>query len=208
MSFKTQVRNHWLLPDKLAAFFFFFTQQDVLCLVIQSCPTLCHAMDCSPPGSSVLGDSPGNNTGVGCHTLLQRIFPTQGSNSGLLHCSWIFYHLGHQVSPWILEWVAYPFSRGSSQPRNQTVSPALQADSLPAELPGKPTQQDIPKVMREEYKLVFTYVSSLISHHFPVWVLCFHFIEVLSFPEYMCNFMDRCCWNCPFCWSTIPSISV
>ena len=160
----------------------------MLCLVTESCPTLCHPVDCSPPGSSVLGDSPGNNTGVGCHALLQGIFPTQGSNSGLLHCSWIFYHLGHQVSPWILEWVAYPFSSGSSQPRNQTGSPALQADSLPAELPGKATQQDIPKFIREEYKLIFTCISSLISHHFPVWVLCFHFTEVLSFPEYMCNF--------------------
>ena len=39
----------------------------------------------------------------------------------------------------ILEWVAYPFSRGSSWPRNQTGSPALQVDSLPAGLPEKPT---------------------------------------------------------------------
>ena len=58
-------------------------------------------MDCSPPGSSVHGDSPGKNTGVGCHALLQAIVPTQGLN---LQCP---------------------------------TSPALQADSLPAELPGK-----------------------------------------------------------------------
>jgi len=37
-------------------------------------------MDCSLPGSSVHGDSPGKNTGVGCHALFQGIFPTQGSN--------------------------------------------------------------------------------------------------------------------------------
>ena len=49
----------------------------VLCLVTQSCPTLCNSMDSSPPGSSVHGDSPGKHTGVGCHTLLQGIFPTQ-----------------------------------------------------------------------------------------------------------------------------------
>ena len=55
----------------------------MLCLVAQSCPTLCHPMDCSPLGSSVLGDSPGNNTGVGCHALLQEVFLTQGSNPGL-----------------------------------------------------------------------------------------------------------------------------
>ena len=55
-------------------------------LVAQSCPTLCDHMDCSQPGSSVHGDSPGKNTGVGCHALLQGIFPTQGSNPGLPHC--------------------------------------------------------------------------------------------------------------------------
>ena len=77
-------------------------------------------MDCSPPGSSVHGDSLGKNTGVGCHALLQGIFPTQGSNPGLPHCRRIPYQLSHQGSPRILEWVAYPFSRGSSQPENWT----------------------------------------------------------------------------------------
>ena len=47
----------------------------VLCWVALSCLTLCDPMDWSPPGSSVRGDSPGNNTGVGCHALLQVIFP-------------------------------------------------------------------------------------------------------------------------------------
>ena len=56
-------------------------------------------MDCSLPGSSVYGDSPGKNTEMGCHALLQGIFPTQGL-----------------------------------EPR----SPALQADSLQSEPPGKP----------------------------------------------------------------------
>ena len=50
----------------------------------QSCLTLCNFTDCSPPGSSVHGDFPGKNTGVGCHFLLQEIFPTQGSNPGPL----------------------------------------------------------------------------------------------------------------------------
>ena len=40
-------------------------------------------------------DSAGKNTGVGCHFLLQGIYPTQGSNLGLLHCRWILYHLSH-----------------------------------------------------------------------------------------------------------------
>ena len=44
---------------------------------LQSCPTLCDPMDYSPPGSSIHGDSPGKNTGTGCHALLQGIFPNQ-----------------------------------------------------------------------------------------------------------------------------------
>ena len=47
----------------------------VLCLVAQSCQTLCNPMDYSPPCSSVHGDSLGKNTGVGCHALLQGISP-------------------------------------------------------------------------------------------------------------------------------------
>ena len=58
----------------------------VLCLATQSCPTLCDPKDCILPGSSVHGDSPGQNTRVGFHALLQGIFPTQGSNPGLPHC--------------------------------------------------------------------------------------------------------------------------
>ena len=65
-------------------------------------------------------NSPGQNTGVGSHCLLQGIFPTQGLNPGLPHCRQILYQLGHQGSPRILEWVAYPFSSRSSRPRNQT----------------------------------------------------------------------------------------
>ena len=53
-------------------------------LVTQLCPSLCDAIDCALPGSSVHRDSPGKNTGVGCYPLLQGIFPTQGSNPHLL----------------------------------------------------------------------------------------------------------------------------
>ena len=86
----------------------------VLYLVAQSCPTLCNPMDCSPPGSSVHGDFPGTNTRMGNRALLQ------GLNPGLRIAGRFFNHLSHQESPRILEWVAYPFSRGSSQPRNRT----------------------------------------------------------------------------------------
>ena len=64
----------------------------VLCLVAQSRPTLCDPLNCSLPGSSVHWNSPGKCTGMGCHALLQGIFPTQGSNPGLLHCRQILYH--------------------------------------------------------------------------------------------------------------------
>ena len=71
----------------------------VCVLVTQSYLTICAPMDCSPPGSSVHGNSPGKNIGAGSHSLLQGIFPTQGSNPGilpLLHCRQILYCLNHQ----------------------------------------------------------------------------------------------------------------
>ena len=77
------------------------------------CLALWDPMDCP-------WNSPGQNTGVGSLSLLQRIFPTQGSNPGLLHCRQILYQLNHKRSPRILELVAYTFSSRSSRPRNQT----------------------------------------------------------------------------------------
>ena len=62
--------------------------------VTQSCPTLCDPMDF--PYSP--WNSPGQDSGVGRLSLLQGIFPTQGSNPGLLHCSWILYQLSYTVS--------------------------------------------------------------------------------------------------------------
>ena len=112
----------------------------MLCLVTQSCPTVSNPVKSSPPGSFVRGDSPGKNTGVGCHALLQgdlpkpgierrpptfrvdsllseppgkpkntglgspsflqRIFPTQELNQGLLHCGQILCQLIYGGSPW------------------------------------------------------------------------------------------------------------
>ena len=65
-------------------------------------------------------NSLGQNAGVGSLSLLQGIFPTQGSNPGLLHCRQSLYQLSHQGNPRILEGVAYPFSSRSSWPRDQT----------------------------------------------------------------------------------------
>ena len=67
--------------------------------LLQLCPTLYDPVDFSLPGSSVHEILQGKNAGVGCHSLLQGIFPTLRSNPGLLHCRQILYHLSHQGSP-------------------------------------------------------------------------------------------------------------
>ena len=108
----------------------------VIVLVAQLCPTLYDPMNCSPQ-APLSGDSLGKNTGMGCHALLPGIFPTQRSNPGLSDCRQILYHLSHQGSPRVLEWVTCPFSRGSSQPRNQTGISCIVGGFLAGQLPGK-----------------------------------------------------------------------
>ena len=104
------VLNWWLTPRIINI----FKDHCVFPLVgSESCPTLCDTMDC-PWNSS------GQNTGVGSLSLPQGIFPIQESNPGLPHCRQIHYQLSQKGSLRRLEWVAFPFSRGSSQPRNQT----------------------------------------------------------------------------------------
>ena len=87
------VGSSWLL------LFLFLNQHGRPCMQVHmllqllsrfSCVWLCSPLDCNPPGFSVHG----KNTGVGCHALLQRPFPTQGSSLGLLHCRQILYHWG------------------------------------------------------------------------------------------------------------------
>ena len=63
-----------------------------VCLVTQSCLTLCNPMDCSPPGSSVYVILQARILEWGLHSLLQGIFMTQVLNAGLLHC--------RQILPW------------------------------------------------------------------------------------------------------------
>ena len=90
-----------------------------VCLVAQSCPTLCNPVDSSPPSSSVHG--------ILCARILEWVtmpssmdLPNPGIEPGIPHCSWILYHLSHQGSPRILERVPCPFHRGTSLPRNWT----------------------------------------------------------------------------------------
>ena len=84
------------------------------CVVLsQLWPTLCDPVDCSPSGSSAHGGSPGQNT-------LPGDLPNPGIKPRSPICRPILSHLSHQGSPGILEWVAYPFSSGSSWPKNWT----------------------------------------------------------------------------------------
>ena len=93
-------------------------------------------MDCSPPDSSVHGDSPGKNTGVSCHAFFQGIFPTQGRTqvspmAGGFFTDWATRKAQEYWSGWPIR------SPGDlPHPGLELGSPALQADS-PAELPGK-----------------------------------------------------------------------
>ena len=149
----------------------------VLCLVTQSCLTLCNPMDSSPPGSSVHRYSLGENTRVGCYALLQWTFPIQGSNPGLPHCRWIFfffffYHLSHQRSPRILEWVASPYSRGTSQPKNLTRISCIAGRFLTSWA----TQEAI-------YTYVYTHTHThthLIQLSIDRYVGCFHILIVVK----------------------------
>ena len=71
-------------------------------VLVAQCLTLCDPMDCS----LCPWNSPGENTGVGCHSLLQGMSPIQELNSSLPHRRQIFYHLSHQGSPNILQFVS------------------------------------------------------------------------------------------------------
>ena len=72
-----------------------------VCLVVQRLSRVQLLESCGLQPARLLcpWNSPGKNTGVGSHSLLQGIFLIQGSNGGLLHCRQILYHLSHQEAP-------------------------------------------------------------------------------------------------------------
>ena len=78
------------------------------------------------------------NTGVGSLSLLQRILPTQESNRGLLHCRQILYQLSHKEAQEYWSGWPIPSPVDLPDPGMEPGSPALQVDSLPTELSGKP----------------------------------------------------------------------
>ena len=105
----------------------------------QSWPTLCDSMDCSSPGSSVYGDSPGKNTGGGCPALLQGIFSTQGLNPGLPTLQVDSLQSELPGKPKNTGVGCHAFSMVSSQPRDLTqVSPHCRQILLQSEPPEKP----------------------------------------------------------------------
>ena len=125
-----------------------------VCLVTQSCPTLCNPMDYSLPDSSVHGDSPGKNTEVGQSVQFSRTVVSDSLSP--MDCSTPGFPVHHQL-PELTQtqvhrvgdaWSGYPIlSPGDlSDPEIKPRSPALQADSLQSEPPGKP-----------KYCLVFKY---------------------------------------------------
>ena len=104
-----------------------------------------------PHGLNSPWNSPGQNTGVGSCSLLQGIFPTQGLDPGLPHCRQILYQLSHKKAQEYWSGEPIPFPGNLPYPGIEPVSPALQVDSLPAELWGKPTKKKVsPNKAREE----------------------------------------------------------
>ena len=69
------------------------------CCAVLSHSVMSDSATIAHQASVSMGDSPGRNTGVGCHALLQGIFLTQESNQGLLHCRQILSQLSYQGSP-------------------------------------------------------------------------------------------------------------
>ena len=140
--------------------------------VTQLCLTVCDPTDWNSPGPS---------TGVGSRSLLQGIFLTQESNWGLLHCRQILYQLSHKGSPRILEWVAYPFSSGSSQNRDLTQKLSLSLFCLPYPKRTPFLSLKVPLISFVFFLVRNVFIKS-IAKHFPtlitVWVISFHWKNI------------------------------
>ena len=101
----------------------------------QSCPTLCNPMDCSPPGSSVHGDSPWQEYWSGLPRSTPGYLPNPGIEPKSPASQVDSLPSGPPVKPKNTGVVAYPFSGDLPSPEIKTGSPSLQVDS---DLPGKP----------------------------------------------------------------------
>ena len=137
------------------------SETDSLCLLIKLRTSITNVMIVKVAQESLFAipwtiqyspwNSPGQNTAVGSLSLLQRIFPTQGSNPGLPHRGRILYQLSHKGSPRILQCILSLLRRRSREAYSgiEDGSPALQADSLSTEPPGKliPYLIFLPKIL-------------------------------------------------------------
>ena len=107
--------------------------------------------------------------------ILQGIFPTQGTNPGLPHCRQIFYQLSHQGSSRILEWVAYPFSRGFSQPRNGTGVSCIAGEFFTSwatkEAPSILTTFIFKQIHKfSSFSIYILYISTFTFIHFSIYI--------------------------------------
>ena len=140
-------------------------------------------------------NSPHQNTGVGSLSLLQGIFPTQWLNPGLLHCKQILHQPNHKGSPRILEWVAFHFSRYLPNPGIKLGSPAMQADSLPTELWGRPYDpRDVGNLLPGS--------SAFSKSSLNIWKSLVHILLKLgleNFEYYFSSMWSEC--NCAVVWT-------
>ena len=159
--------------------------------VTQSCPIFCYPMDCNPPGSSVHGISKARILECVAISSSRRSSQLRGLTSHLLHifcisrqvfvyhsekkkkkvsqscptlCNPMDYAVHGILQARILEWVAFPLSRGSSHPRDQTQVSHIAGRFITTEPPGKPFLEyclrTYQKIMQERYfsllyKLIF-----------------------------------------------------
>ena len=131
------IGSRTLVDTKICQYSSPLHKRECVCLVTQLCPTLCEPTDCNPPGSFG-GDSPGKNPGVGCHAFFRG--SSQPRDKTQVSCI-----AGRFFTIWVTReaqeyWSGWPIpSPGElSGPEIELGSPALQVDSLPGELPGKP----------------------------------------------------------------------
>ena len=122
-----------------------------VCVAPQSCPALCDPMTIAHKAPLSMGmDSPGKNTGVGCHALLQGIFPTQGWNPGLPHCRWIFCSLSHQGSPYTFFQSLIIFSRNVRETASSTQS----------QTPFKTKHLSLFRLSRQRSRIAVSYIDT------------------------------------------------
>ena len=141
----------------------------VLCVrVAQSCPTLCDPMDCRAPGSCQW-NSPGKNTGVGCHCLHQRIFPTQGSTQSLLYCRWILYRLRHQGA--LVRVYSGDLNRGSLVAQLVKNLPAMRESSWVGKIPWRREWLSTQVFWSGEFRGMYSLWGRRVGNHWATFTL-------------------------------------